>query len=106
MSWASSVIGVSVVIACATMRTLGLRLWRLAKSRETTMAAAAPQVGGQAIGLVITPGQTTGDSRTCSVVITLRKTDSGLLAAWRLALARTFAKSASVVPYFCMCARP
>ncbi|MNR33154.1 hypothetical protein D3C85_1508040 [compost metagenome] len=31
---------------------------------------------------------------------------NGLLAAWRLALARIAAKVSIVVPYFCMCSRP
>ena len=47
------VMGVSVVMTCAAIRTFGSRPLRLAKSRDTRIAAAAPQVGGQAIGRVI-----------------------------------------------------
>ena len=70
------------------------------------MAAAAPQVGGQAISRVSTPGQIAGEAITSSVVTTLRNSASGLLAACRLALARILAKVSSGVPYCCMCARP
>ncbi|MNZ39773.1 hypothetical protein D3C78_572720 [compost metagenome] len=68
------------------------------------MLAAAPQVGGQAIRRVSTPSHNIGAARTSSVLTTLRNTASGLLAAWRLALARILAKVSSRVPYFCMCA--
>jgi len=49
-------------------------------------------VGGQAIKRVITPGSSTVSFMTSSVVTILRNSASGLLAAWRLALARTAAK--------------
>ncbi|MCY1301177.1 hypothetical protein D9M70_507720 [compost metagenome] len=70
------------------------------------IAAAPPQVGGQAIRRVITPGQITWSFITSSVVTTFLNTDSGLLAAWRLALARIAAKVSIFVPYFCMCSLP
>ncbi|MCY1419665.1 hypothetical protein D9M71_352580 [compost metagenome] len=43
---------------------------------------------------------------TSSVVTTFLNSASGLLAAWRLALARIAAKVSIFVPYFCMCSRP
>ncbi|MNQ89578.1 hypothetical protein D3C85_1048900 [compost metagenome] len=54
----------------------------------------------------MTPSHSIGAFITSSVDTTLRNTASGLLAAWRLALARMAAKVSSLVPYFCMCARP
>ena len=80
--------------------------WRRAKSSDTRMAAAPPQVGGQAIRRVITPGQMGASFSTSSAVTSLRKMASGLRAAWRLALARIFAKEDSVVPCFFMWLRP
>jgi hypothetical protein len=91
--------GRSVVIAWARMRTLRSSPCRLAKASEQTMAAAAPQVGGQAIRRVITPGHIIGEAITSSVVTTLRNSASGLLAACRLALARILAKVSIGVPY-------
>src|SRR5262245_46644164 len=82
----------SVVMAWARMRTSAFRPCFLAKASEQMMAAAAPQVGGQAIRRVITPGHKVGAAITSSGVTTLRNTASGFLAAWRLALARIFAK--------------
>ncbi|MCY1187987.1 hypothetical protein D9M73_290340 [compost metagenome] len=52
-----------------------------AKASDTMIAAAAPQVGGQAIRRVITPGKITWSAITSSVVMIFLKTDSGLLAA-------------------------
>ncbi|MNE61547.1 hypothetical protein D3C80_1567680 [compost metagenome] len=75
----------------------------LAKASLQTTAAAAPQVGGQAIRRVMTPGQITWSFMTSSVLTTLRNIARGLLAAWRLALARMAAMVDSWVPYFCMC---
>ena len=79
---------------------------RRANSPDTTMAAAAPHVGGQALSRVMAPGMTSGDARTSSAVSTLRSRASGLFAPCRLAFARTSANVASVVPYFRMYARP
>ena len=59
MSSASNVEGVSVVIACAAIRTSLRKPCRLANFSETSTAAAPPQVGGHAISRVITPGQIT-----------------------------------------------
>src|SRR5450432_3272896 len=98
MSSASKVMGVSVAMACAEMRAFGVRLWSFAKSRETSIAAAAPDVGGHAIGLVITFGQIVGAARTSSSDMTFLNTARGLFAAWRLAFALTLAKSESLVP--------
>ena len=81
MSLASNVMGRSVVIACALMRTLGSNPWRLAKSVEQTIAAAAPHVGGHAIRRVMTPGHSTGEFNTSSSVTTLRNKAIGLFAA-------------------------
>ncbi|MNG03269.1 hypothetical protein D3C84_863410 [compost metagenome] len=78
----------------------------LAKAVEQIIAAAAPQVGGQAIRRVMTPGHSTGSFITSSVVRTFLNNASGLFAAWRLALARMAAKVSMRVPYFCMCSRP
>ena len=64
-----------------------------------TMVAAAPQVGGQAMSRVITPGQMAGEFITSSSVSSWRKSAIGLLTAWRLALARTLAKVDSGAPY-------
>ena len=94
----SKVDGVSVVIACARMRTSRRSPRRRANASETTTAAAAPHVGGQAIIRVITPGQTGTSARTSSGVTTLRKIAFGLCSAWRLAFARIFANAASGVP--------
>ena len=66
------------------------------------MAAAAPQVGGQAIRRVITPGQTTWSFITSSADNSLRKIASGLFLACRLAFARIFAKTSNGTPYFFM----
>jgi hypothetical protein len=79
MSRASKVTGRSVVIACARMRTLRSSPWRCAKSSEQTTAAAAPQVGGQAIRRVITPGHIIGRGQHLLLVTTLRNSASGLL---------------------------
>ena len=70
------------------MRTLRSRPWRWAKSAEQTIAAADPQVGGQAINRVITPGQIAAEAITSSSVTTVRNKASGLFAACRLALAQ------------------
>ena len=43
---------------------------------------------------------------TCSTLTSLRKSATGFLAAWRLALTRIFAKVSARVPYFSMCAMP
>ncbi|MNE29271.1 hypothetical protein D3C80_1227460 [compost metagenome] len=106
MSRAAKVCGVSVVMAWARMRTAPVRPWRLRKSSEQRIAAPAPQVGGQAIRRVITPGQTAGEFITSSALTTLRNSAIGLLAAWRLALARILAKVSRRVPNSCMCAWP
>ncbi len=106
MSRLSKVMARSVVMACALMRTLRSRPWRSAKRGEQTMAAAAPQVGGQAMSRVITPGHMTGAAITSSSVTTVRNSATGLFDAWRLALARIFAKVDICVPYCCMCASP
>ena len=95
-----------VVIACAAMRTAGDSPCRRAKASETRIAAAAPQVGGQAISRVITPGISTGDASTSSTETSLRNSASGLCTAWRLALARIRANVSSRVPYFFMCEIP
>ena len=47
LTFVPKVLAVSVVMACAAMRTRMSRPWRRANSAEHTMAAAAPQVGGQ-----------------------------------------------------------
>ena len=94
------------LMACALIRTLRSSPWRSAKRAEHTMAAAAPQVGGQAISRVITPGQITWSFMTSSALTSLRNSASGLFLAWRLALARTFANEVSGVPYFFMWLRP
>jgi hypothetical protein len=93
-------------MAWAAMWTSRRRPWRFAKARPSQHAAAAPQVGGQAISRVITPGQITGRPARPASLTSLRNSASGLLAAWRLALARMRAKADSGVPYFFMCARP
>ena len=93
-------------MACARMRTLRSKLWRWAKSAEQTIAAADPQVGGQAISRVITPGQIAVEAITSSSVTTVRNKASGLFAACRLALARIFAKVSTRVPNSFMCASP
>src|ERR1700722_4472153 len=100
MSLAPKVDGVSVVIACAAMRTCLLRPYWSANLSETRIAAAPPQVGGHAINRVITPGQITWSFITSSGVSSLRNSASGLFLAWRLALARTLANDVSGVPYF------
>ena len=106
MSLAAKVEGVSVVIACARIATSALTPWRLAKLSDISTAAAPPQVGGQAINLVITPGHMTWSFKTSSALTSLRNIASGLFLACRLALARILAKASSFVPYFFMCARP
>ncbi|MCY1543090.1 hypothetical protein D9M68_788850 [compost metagenome] len=70
------------------------------------MTAAAPQVGGQAMERVITPGHITFSAITSSTLTTFRNTAFGFFAAWRLALARMAAKVSIFVPYFFMCVRP
>ena len=102
MSWLSNASGLSVVMACAAMKTSVRKPWRLANASDTSSAAAAPQVGGQAIRRVSTPGQSMGAFITSSTDSSLRSRASGLRDAWRLALARTLAKDSSGVPYFCM----
>ncbi|MNP75072.1 hypothetical protein D3C76_1720590 [compost metagenome] len=77
----SNASGVSVVMAWARIDTSVRRPWRLAKRSETMIAAAPPQVGGQAIRRVITPSQTTWSAITSSVLTTFLNTASGLLAA-------------------------
>jgi hypothetical protein len=106
ISRVSNVLGRSVVMACARMRTLTFRLWRAAKALETSTAAAAPQVGGHAIERVITPSQMTGACITSPSVISLRNSASGFRAAWRLALARILAKVDILMPYFFKCCLP
>ncbi|MCY1311062.1 hypothetical protein D9M70_613240 [compost metagenome] len=78
---ASRATGRSVVMDWARITTSVRRPCFLAKASEQMIAAAAPQVGGQAIRRVITPGQTTWSFITSSVVTTLRNIASGLLAA-------------------------
>ncbi len=102
MSWLANESGRSVVIAWAAMNTSARRPWRLAKDSETSTAAAAPQVGGQAIRRVITPGQSIGAFITSFTLSSLRSSASGLRAACRLAFARTFANDSSGVPYLSM----
>ncbi|EXI65890.1 MAG: hypothetical protein AW08_02915 [Candidatus Accumulibacter adjunctus] len=103
----SKVPGRSVVIACAAMKTRRSRLRRAAKSGETRIAAAAPQVGGQAISRVMpASAQISGAARTSSSLTTLRNSAPGLCAACRLALARTRAKSFAVAPWRCMYSTP
>ena len=80
----------------------GRACWRILS--DTSTAAAAPQVGGQAIRRVITPGQITWASITSSVVTSLRNSASGLFSAWRLALARILAKASAACRIF-SCAR-
>ncbi|MNV97310.1 hypothetical protein D3C71_1924150 [compost metagenome] len=82
----------SVAMACARICTSVRSPCFFAKRSDTSSAAAPPQVGGQAIKRVITPGSSTVSFMTSSVVTILRNSASGLLAAWRLALARTAAK--------------
>ncbi|MNI41386.1 hypothetical protein D3C73_956370 [compost metagenome] len=94
----SKQIGLSVVSDCARITTSVRRPCFLAKASEQMIAAAAPHVGGQAIRRVITPGHITMSFMTSSVVTTLRNSASGLLAAWRLALARIAAKASIEVP--------
>ena len=106
MSPAPKVDAVSVVIAWARMRTSLRKPCWSANFSETRIAAAPPQVGGQAISRVITPGQITWSFMTSSAVTSLRNSASGLFLACRLALARTFAKEDSGVPYFFMWLRP
>ena len=87
----------SVVIAWAAMAT-SLRSPRArAKSSLTTIAAAAPQVGGQHCSRVRDP-KITGDSRTCWTVTGSRKTAYGLLAAWRRDLTAMAANVSGLVP--------
>ena len=78
MSSASKVLGRSVVMAWAAMWTSARRPCFLAKSSETSTAAAAPQVGGHAIRRVITPGQIAGASSTSCSLTSLRNSASGL----------------------------
>ena len=106
MSRLSKVPGVSVVMACARMKTSVRKSLPRAKSSLIRMAAAAPQVGGQAIKRVSTPGHSADAFSTSSGVSSLRSRASGLRAACRLALARMAAKASSGVPCFFMCARP
>ena len=94
----SKVTGRSVIIDWARIRTFVRRPCRRAKSSDTRIAAAPPQVGGQAISRVSTPGQIVGELSTSSSDTTLRKSASGLFAACRLALARTLANVSSFVP--------
>src|SRR3990167_891350 len=96
----------SVVMACARILTERDNPWRWANSPEQTMAAAAPQVGGQAISRVITPGHIMGEAMTSSVVTVALKTARGFFAAWRLALALILAKVSSFVPKRLMCSMP
>src|SRR6266404_3427917 len=106
MSCASKVDAKSVVMAWALIRTDRFKSCRSANWAEHRIAAAAPQVGGHAIKRVITPGHNAGESSTsCSLTTFLNKA-RGLLAAWRLALARILAKVLSLVPYCCICANP
>ncbi|MNQ89986.1 hypothetical protein D3C85_1053120 [compost metagenome] len=95
-----------MVIACARICTSLRRPCFFANFSDTISAAAAPQVGGQAIRRVITPGHITLSFITSSVLSTFLKIASGLAAACRLALARMAAKVCIFVPYFCMCSRP
>ncbi|MCY1442247.1 hypothetical protein D9M71_586090 [compost metagenome] len=73
--------GLSVVSDWARITTSVRRLCFLANASEQMIAAAAPQVGGQAIRRVITPGQIGLSFITSSVVTTLRNSANGLLAA-------------------------
>ncbi|MNO06057.1 hypothetical protein D3C81_2276730 [compost metagenome] len=59
IDFGSKEIAASVVMDWARMTTSVRRPCFLAKASEQTIAAAAPQVGGQAIRRVITPGQIT-----------------------------------------------
>ncbi|MCY1184127.1 hypothetical protein D9M73_247960 [compost metagenome] len=70
-----------MVIDWARITTSLRRPCFLANASETTSAAAAPQVGGQAIRRVITPGHITVSFITSSVVTTFLNSASGLLAA-------------------------
>src|ERR1700722_10202511 len=79
-------------MACAAMRTPVRRPRFFANASDVKIAAAAPQVGGQATRRVMTPGQTTLSLITSSAVTSLRKMASGLFLACRLAFARTLAK--------------
>ena len=79
-----------MVIACAAIATSARRPWRFAYASDTTTAAAAPHVGGHAMRRVITPGQITGDWRTCSAVISCRKTARGFLAGVTACLGADF----------------
>ncbi|MNJ71777.1 hypothetical protein D3C77_683580 [compost metagenome] len=54
----------------------------------------------------MTPGHMTLSFITSSVLTMFLNSANGLLAAWRLALARIAAKVSMRVPYFCMCSRP
>ena len=66
MSCAVNVSGVSVVIVCAAIATVASDPWCRAKSSDTSTAAAAPHVGGQAMSRVITPSISTGEASTSS----------------------------------------
>lgn len=59
IDFGSKAIGLSVVIDWARIATSVRRPCFLAKASLQMIAAAAPQVGGQAIRRVITPGQIT-----------------------------------------------
>src|SRR2546423_69554 len=97
MSLASKLLGVSVVIDCAAMRTRVSRpCWR-ANASEQTMAAAAPQVGGQHCRRV-SGSNTVGEASTSSSVTVLRNTASGLRAACWRAFTEMRAKGARRVP--------
>lgn len=98
--------GPSVGIACAAIATRLSRQRRNAKSREHSTAAAAPQVGGQAIRRVIPPSRSTSSAITFSRASTVRSTALGLRAAWRLDFVRMLAKVFSRVPWQRMCSRP
>ena len=88
----------SVVIAWAAMATsLRSPRARAKSSRPRSMAAAAPQVGGQHCRRVRDP-KITGDSRTCWTVTGSRKTAYGLLAAWRRDLTAMAANVSGLVP--------
>ncbi|MNN23552.1 hypothetical protein D3C81_1369560 [compost metagenome] len=93
-------------MAWALMHTSPFRPCFFRNSSEQRIAAPAPQVGGQAIRRVITPGQIIGEFITSSALTTLRNSAIGLCAAWRLALARILAKVSRRVPNSCMCAWP
>ena len=70
-----------MVIAWAAIDTFVDSPCRRANASDTRIAAAAPQVGGQAINRVMTPAMIIGDAITSSTETSLRNSASGLLVA-------------------------